>query len=239
MQIRPGLIPRYYQLKEILGNRLESGEFQGGNRFPTDEELCEAYQLSRGTVRRAVDMLVEEGKLRREQGRGTFVNSPSLSPVYFRLANFDEEMIYRGLKPSTRVLNLRKLTATEDIARHLQIRSGDEVIEIDRLRLADGKPMAHEIRYLSYTTCPQLLEEDLENQPIHTLLLDKYNIPLVRAWYTIEARVPTAKEAELLDVEPGSASFAVERVTFTTNDRPVTWLRTIYRGDAYHFTAEF
>jgi GntR family transcriptional regulator len=239
MQIQPGLIPRYYQLKEILEGRIESGEYQVGNRFPTDEELCVEYKLSRGTVRRAVDMLVEDGKLRREQGRGTFVNSPVLSPVYFRLANFEEEMKLRGWTPGTKLLNLRKFPASEEIAKHLQIRTGDEVIEISRLRLADGKPIAHETRYLSYQTCPQLLEEDLENQPIHTLLLDKYNIPLIRAWYTIEARVLSPKEAELLQVEPGSASFAVERITYTTNDRPVTWYRTIYRGDTYHFTAEF
>jgi GntR family transcriptional regulator len=239
MQIQPGLIPRYYQLKEILERRIESGEFQVGNRFPTDEELCEEYQLSRGTVRRALDMLVEEGKLRREQGRGTFVNSPVLSPVYFRLANFDEEMKSRGLVPGTKLLSLRKLPASEEIAKHLHIRTGDDVIEISRLRLADGRPMAHETRYLSYQTCPQLLEEDLENQPIHSLLIDKYNIPLLRACYTIEARVLSTKEAELLQVQPGSASFAVERVTYTTNDRPVTWYRTIYRGDAYHLTAEF
>src|SRR5512134_3820617 len=107
MQIQPGLIPRYYQLKEILVSRIESGEFQVGNKFPTDEELSTEYKLSRGTVRRAVDMLVEEGRLRREQGRGTFLNSPVLSPVYFRLANFDEEMKLRGWTPSTRLLNLR------------------------------------------------------------------------------------------------------------------------------------
>lgn len=239
MQIQPGLIPRYYQLKEILESRIESGEFQIGNKFPTDEELCAEYRLSRGTVRRALDMLVENGKLRREQGRGTFVNSPALSPVYFRLANFDEEMKSRGWKPSTKLLNLRKFPATGEIAKHLQILAGDDVIEISRLRLADGRPMAYETRYLCFKTCPQLLDEDLENQPIHTLLIDKYNIPLLRAWYTIEARVLSAKEAELLQLEPGSASFAVERVTYTTNDRPVTWYRTLYRGDAYHFTAEY
>jgi GntR family transcriptional regulator len=239
MQIQPGLIPRYYQLKEILAGRIESGEFQVGTRFPTDEELCAEYQLSRGTVRRALDMLVEEGKLRREQGRGTFVNSPVLAPVYFRLANFDEEMRSRGWKPSTKLLSLKKFPASEEIARSLQVRVGDDVIEISRLRLADGKPIAYETRYLSYTTCPELMEEDLENQSIHTLLLDKYNIPLIRAWYTIEARVLPPKEAELLQVAPGTASFVVERVTFTTNDRPVTWYRTIYRGDVYHFTAEF
>ena len=115
MQIQPGLIPRYYQLKEILAGRIESGEFQVGTRFPTDEELCAEYQLSRGTVRRALDMLVEEGKLRREQGRGTFVNSPVLAPVYFRLANFDEEMRSRGWKPSTKLLSLNKFPASEDL----------------------------------------------------------------------------------------------------------------------------
>jgi GntR family transcriptional regulator len=136
-------------------------------------------------------------------------------------------------------LTLRKFPAKEEIAKHLQIHTGEDVIEISRLRLADDKPMAYETRYLSYKTCPQLLEEDLENQPIHTLLIDKYNIPLLRACYTIEARVLSPKEAELLQVEPGSASFAVERITYTTYDRPVTWYRTIYRGDVYHFTAEF
>jgi GntR family transcriptional regulator len=141
--------------------------------------------------------------------------------------------------PSTKLLNLRKKPATEEIAKHLQLRVGEDVIEISRLRLANGRPMAYETRYLSYKTCPQLLEEDLENQPIHTLLIDKYSIPLLRACYTIEARVLSPKEAELLQVQPGLASFAVERITYTTNDRPVTWYRTIYRGDAYHFTAEF
>lgn len=239
MNIQPGLIPRYYQLKEILEGRIESGEFHVGGKFPTDEELCAEYELSRGTVRRAVDMLVEEGRLRREQGRGTFVSSPHLSPVFFRLGNFNEEMEARGWKPSTRLLKRRELPATQEIARRLQIPVGEKAIEIIRLRLANDKPVAYETRYLSYKTCPQLLEEDLENQSIHSLLLDKFNIPLLRACYTIEARLLSGKEANYLQIEPCSAGFAVERVTFTTDDRPVTWYQTVYRGDVYRFSAEF
>jgi GntR family transcriptional regulator len=239
MQIRPDLIPRYYQLKEILEKRILSGEFQSGEQFPTDEELCIEYNLSRGTVRRAVDMLVDENRLRREQGRGTFVTEPSLSPVFFRLANFTEEMIQRGCQPSTRLIRLQKLSATDQVAARLQIPLGAMVIEIARLRLADGKPMAYETRYLSETICPQLVEEDLENQSIHSLLIDKFNIPLTRACYTIEARILSCQEAELLQVEPGSASFAVDRVTYTLNNRPVVWYTCLYRGDVYRFTAEF
>lgn len=239
MQVHPGLIPRYYQLKLILEKRIQSGEFQPGDQFPTDDELCAEYNLSRGTVRRAVDMLVEEGRLRREQGRGTFITSPQFSPVYFRLAAFSEEMLQRGLEPSTQLLRLRTFPANEEIASHLEISRGEEVIEIVRLRLADGKPMAIETRYLTYQTCPQLLEEDLENQSIHNLLIEKYNLPLARACHTIEARVLSAQEAELLKVQPGSAGFLVDRVTYTLGNRPVTWFRTIYRGDQYRFIAEF
>jgi GntR family transcriptional regulator len=238
-QIEQGVIPRYYQLKEILEKRIQAGEFQPGDRFPTDDDLCQEYGLSRGTVRRAVEMLIGAGLLRREQGRGTFLNSPQQSPVFFRLANFDEEMRSRGWQPGTKLIKLRALSASAEVARQLQIPAGEKAIEIIRLRLADEKPIAYETRYLSYRTCPQLLEEDLEHQSIHTLLIDKYNIPLVRACYTIEARVLSEKEADFLQVEAGSAGFVIERVTYTTADKPVTWYRTVYRGDVYRFSAEF
>jgi GntR family transcriptional regulator len=239
MQVFPGLIPRYYQLKKILEERIESGEFQPGDQFSTDDELCAEYNLSRGTVRRAVDMLVDEGRLRREQGRGTFVTAPQLSPVYFRLAAFGEEMHQRGLEPGTQLLRLRTFPANEEIATQLRISVGEKTIEIDRLRLANGKPMAIETRYIPYHICPQLLEEDLESQSIHNLLIEKFNIPLIRACHTIEARVLSGQEAETLQVKPGSAGFLIDRVTYTTGNQPVSWYRTIYRGDQYRFIAEF
>ncbi len=230
--------PRYRQLKKILEERVRSGEFAPGARFPTEQELCRAYGLSRGTVRQAIDKLVNAGLLRREQGRGTFVNAPQRTPVFFRLAGFDEEMKARGLHPSAKLLSRRALPASREVARHLKIPVGEKTIEIVRLRLADGKPMAYETRFLRYKLCPQLLEEDLENQSIHALLIDKYNIPLRRARYTIEARTLSKKEAAHLQSEPGAAGFAVERVTYGADEKPVTWYRTIYRGDAYRFSAE-
>lgn len=239
MQLRAGPVPRYYQLKEILEKRIQSGEFEPGDQFPTDQALCQEYGLSRGTVRRAVELLVEEGRLEREQGRGTFVSPSKLSPVFFRLADFAEDMRQRGREPATRLLRLRVVSADEAIAARLQIPAGEEVMEIVRLRLADGLPLAYETRYLAQRLCPKLLDEDLEGESIHSLLIDKYDIPLVRACHTIEARVLTGEAAELLQVEPGSAGFLVDRVTYTTGDRPVTWYRTSYRGDEYRFTAEF
>jgi GntR family transcriptional regulator len=239
MHIQPGLVPRYYQLKEILEKRILTGEFQPDNQFPTDEHLCDEYGLSRGTVRRAIDMLVEEGRLRREQGRGTFVTVPLLTPIFFRLSSFDEEMRQRGRTPSTKLLQLKVVPASEPVAADLELGVGQEVIEIIRLRLADCLPMALETRYLAYQICPGILHEDLEKQSIHNLLIDKYNIPLIRARHMIEAHVLTAREAEVLQARRGSAGFFVSRVTYTLNDRPVTRYQIVYRGDEYRFTAEF
>jgi GntR family transcriptional regulator, N-acetylglucosamine utilization regulator len=155
------------------------------------------------------------------------------------LASFDEDMSQRGRTPSTKLLHLKVIPANEQIASDLELEIGEDVIEISRLRLADGLPMAFETRYLAYKLCPGLVNEDLENQSIHNLLIDKYNIPLIRARHTIEARVLTAREAKLLQTQPGSAGFFVSRMTYTIEDRPVTLYRIIYRGDQYRFTAEF
>lgn len=239
MQVQPGPVPRYYQLLEILQKRLQSSEFQPGDQFPTEERLCQEHGLSRGTVRRAINILVEEGLLRREQGRGTFVANSSSPPVFFRLADFSEDMQDRGFEPSTRVLKLHVIPASQEIADRLQVSVGEQVIESARVRLANDKPMAYETRYLAYKLCPQLLIEDLALESIHSLLIDKYNIPLIRACHTVEARVLCEEDARLLEVEPGSAGFFVDRVTYTVNDQPVTWYRTLYRGDEYRFTAEF
>jgi GntR family transcriptional regulator len=237
--LNSGLIPRYYRLKEILEKRIQSGEFSPGEQFPTDEKLCDEYHLSRGTVRRAVDMLVEEGRLRREQGRGTFVTSPPLTPMFFRLATFDEEMRQRGRTPGARLLELKLVPADEKLAADLCLPLTEPVIAIARLRLADGQPMAYETRYLAHRVCPDLMNEDLESQSIHKLLIDKYNIPLTRARHVIEARPLTDREVALLEAPPGSAGFFVSRVTYTLNDRPVTLYQIIYRGDEYRFSAEF
>lgn len=239
MQLQPGPVPRYFQLKEILLKRVKSGEFEPGDQFPTEEELCETYGVSRGTVARAVNLLAEQGWLHRERGRGTFVSRLSRSPVTFRLATFASDMESRGLEPATRLVNRQLISASKEVAARLDIAEGEKVIKIARLRVADGRPMAYETRRLAYDLCPQLMEDDLEHQSIHSLLIDKYHIPLIRACHTVEAQVPSEEEASILDVKPGSACFFIDRLTYTTDDRPGTWYQAIYRGDEYHFVAEF
>ena len=148
-------------------------------------------------------------------------------------------MRQRGLEPSTKLLSQEVIPAGDQIADVLEIPPNAHVIKISRLRLANGRPMAYETRYLAHDLCPQVIDEDLEQQSIHSLLIDKYHIPLIRACHTIEARVVSETEAKILEVVPGSACFFIDRITYTTNDRPGSWYQAIYRGDEYRFIAEF
>ncbi len=231
-------LPRYLRLADDLRARIRSGVLPPKARLPTEAELCQRYGLSRGTVVRALELLERQGLIERQAGRGTFVAAPRLAPGSFRILDFSDDMRQRGKTPGTRLLHRGVERPTPFLATALRLPRGEQVIRIERLRLADGEPMALETRYLAYATCPELLDEDLERESIHRLLIEKYRLPLVRAQFTMSAAVLDPREAALLATAPGTPGFRVERLTFTTGDRPVTFMTSLYRGDQYRFTAE-
>jgi GntR family transcriptional regulator len=243
MPLKSGPLPKHHQLTEILRKQILSGELNPHDQFPTEESLCRDYKVSRGTVRRAIDTLAHEGLIRREQGRGTFVNPSHSVSTFFTLTSFDEDMRRQHYRPSTHLLTLEVIPATPKITKRLALADGEPVIHIVRLRLADDQPVVHETRYLAQSLCPALLDENLETQSIHWLLVHKYQILLVRTVHTIEARILAAEEAHLLQVEPGTAAFFVDRLTYTADEtreeRPAVWYQALYRGDEYLFKAEF
>ena len=235
-------LPKYYRLAERLRRQILSGELEPGAQLATEEQLCREYAMSRGTVRQAIRLLTDEGLLRREQGRGTFVTGPGGDAPLFSLTSFDEEMRRQHRQPSTRVLAAAVTPASPDVAERLEVREGAPVIRIERLRLADGRPVVHEMRELAQDLCPDLLEEDLTRHSIHSLLINKYRIPMVRMVHVVEAHRLTPDQARLLEASPGAPAFYVDRLTFTVQEgktRPAVWYRAIYRGDAYHMNAQF
>lgn len=242
MSLKSGPVPKYYQLSEILRTEILSGELEPGEQFPTEDALCREYGVSRGTVRQAISTLVREGLIRREQGRGTFINQPRPGPAFFTLTSFDENMRQQHRYPSTRLLASEVTTATPEVAERLALAPSEPIIYIVRLRLADDQPVVYETRYLARSLCPTLLNDDLEAESVHSLLIHKYRIPLIRTTHTIEAHILSPQEARLLQTEPGTAAFFVDRLTYTmddTGERPAVWYQAVYRGDEYHFRAEF
>ncbi len=243
MTVLAGLTPKYHQLAEILRQKILDGDYAPDTQLPTESELCQTFGTSRGTVRKALDMLARQGFIRREQGRGTFVNPQVSQHSYFTLTSFNEDMRRQHRQPGTRVLRAAIVPATSEIARHLGISIDDPTLCIRRLRLADGKPVVYETRYLAQSLCPRLLEYDLENLSVHDLLVHTCDLPLIRTVHTLEAHILTPEEAELLQTEAGSPAFFIDRLTYTVDEngyeRPAVWYTALFRGDEYHFKTEF
>ena len=235
-------LPKYYQIAEDLREQIRRGRLKPHDQVPTEEALCHQYHVSRGTVQQAIRQLVQDGLIRRERGRGTFVNPlPKAQSTFFTLTSFAQDMRRQGRVPTTKLLRAEEIAAPANVAERLQLPVGSPVLHIVRLRLADGQPVAYETRHLAAALCPTLLEHDLEEESIHWLLVSHYQIPLVRMTHTVEIQVLTAPQAEMLQVQAGTRAFFVDRLTYTTaQDQkvPAVSFQAIYRQDNYDVQAQ-
>lgn len=230
---RQSKMPLHEQLYEILRSSIQRGDWEVGEMIPTEPELIEQYEVSRITVRQALNRLVNEGLIYRQQGRGTFVAEPTLEQGLTRIISFTEDMLQRGLAPGTRVLFEGLVPAPEDIAEQLQVRAGEELARLERLRLANQKPMSIEESYLVHRYCPAVLEYDYSETPLREILHRQYDLRIVRARQTIRAVIATPEQAELLGIDGPASLLFVERVSYSQHNIPVEFLRIHYRGDRY------
>src|SRR5574341_167675 len=198
-------IPRYFQLKELLRQEVESGRWQPGQQIPSEMELCEAFGISRTVVRQALRELEYDGLLYREQGKGTFVAEPKISESLVQdLTGFYEDMVARGLTPVTQVLRQEVRPADEKVAHYLQIQPGDEIVLIERVRSVGGEPFVLVVTHLPYYICPELVNEDLTTQSLYALLEGKYGLQLSHGRRTIEAVAANPYEVQHLGVQEGA-----------------------------------
>jgi GntR family transcriptional regulator, N-acetylglucosamine utilization regulator len=223
-------VPKYFQLREILLDLVES-ELDADQAIPSERELATRFGLSRMTVRQAVDHLVSEGRLYRVQGKGTFVARPKIE-MPLRLASFTEDMRARGLEPGSRDLDRRTDAASAHLARALQIAPGDPVHVIERLRTADGIPMAVERSHIPEAVAPGLADASLAGRSLYDVLASRYGVLLDRGDQTIEAGIADPTDAALLDLPGGSAVLLLQRRSFA-GERPVEFAVSTYRADRY------
>ena len=226
--------PLHSQVYELLRGKITAGEWKPGDLLPTESQLIDQYQVSRATVRQALDALVNEGFIYRERGRGTFVAHPTVEQGLVRIVSFTEDMRQRGFTPGTQVLGAGLVAAPPDIAVTLGIATGDEMVRIERLRLADGEPMSVEESYLVHAYCPDILRlHDFSEEPLRECLERAYDIRLVGARQSIRAIAATAGLAGLLCIEATAPLLHIERVSFSQFNVPVEYLRVYHRGDRY------
>lgn len=230
---RDSKLPIYHQLYEILRANIVRGEWQPGDMLPSEPELIEHYRVSRITVRQALEALVNEGLIYRQQGRGTFVARPTVAHGLVRIVSFTQDMRQRGFEPGTRVLTAGLVPAPPKIAEQLNLEPGQELVHLERLRLANGEPMSVEVSYLVHRYCLGILRGDYATTSLREALEHTCGLRLVRARQVIRASLASDRMARLLAVAPRSALLFIERVSYSQQGLPVEFLRIYYRADRY------
>jgi GntR family transcriptional regulator len=227
-------VPLYHQLKEIIRGKIESGEWTPGQLIPTENELIRQYKVSRTTVREAVAALVNEGRLEKKQGKGTMVCHDKIEELLGRLTGFTEEMLNKGLAPGARLIRVEKIKAPEQVKEKLFRGDDREVIYIQRIRLADGKPISTEQTYWPLDIAQFFENEDLEKAAFYPIL-ERNGVRLREADEIISASVATKKTAALLGISEGSPLLHIERLSYSVTGQPVEYCLNDYRSDSYEY----
>jgi GntR family transcriptional regulator len=224
-------VPKYFQLREILLDLIEDAQLPVDAPIPSERELCQRFGLSRMTVRQAVDHLVTEGRLYRVPGKGTFVARPKIE-MPLRLVSFTEDMRARGLEPGARDLDRHTTPANAHLARIFDVPPGTGVHVVERLRTADGEPMAVERSHIPVTVVPGLPDTPLSDASLYDVLETRFGIVFDAGEQTIEAGIADAADARLLDLARGSAVLLLQRRSFM-NGTCVELAVSTYRADRY------
>ena len=228
-----GRAPLYQQLQRALRGAINKQVLASDEALPPERDLAEEFQISRITVRKALDGLVTEGLLSRRQGAGTFVTA-RVEKSFSKLSSFSEDMLSRGRTPHSDWLSRSVGAVTPAESMTLGLSPGTPVYRFNRIRYADGSPMA-----LEYSTVPGfcLPSVDAVENSLYDAL-EKHGARPTRALQRLRAVLFMAEQAELLGVADKAAGLLIERRGFLKDGRPVEFTQSYYRGDAYDFVAE-
>jgi GntR family transcriptional regulator len=224
--------PKYQSVHDAILLSIEG--LPAGSAMPTERELCSTYGVSRATVRQALGQLEIEQRIFRRQGKGTFVARPKIEQS-LELMSHTEGMRSRGISPSSKLIDVRRIPAGIDVGLQLDLSPRAEVLRIERLRLADGEPIALEVLFLNADRFDGITSALGDNASLYQLLSSNYGVELASAEETIEAVVAEGREAGLLKCQPGMPLLMLSRRTLDTNGQITEFVRSLYRGDRYRF----
>jgi len=230
-------LPLYAQVESMLAADITGGTLTPGSRLPNEEELIAQYGVSRTTIRQTIQNLIRRGLVEIRRGKGTFVLQPKMTQELSGLSGFVEDMQLLGRHASARVVSKQIVPASETVARQLALAAGTPVVRIQRVRLADNVPLSFDETYLPREIGEKILENNLETEPIFSLLEDKYDTPLVEAEYILESVSADAVVARALGIKLGSPIFLIERTSYSAGNQPIDYEKLYYRGDQIRFVS--
>ncbi|EHL21697.1 GntR family transcriptional regulator [Acidovorax sp. NO-1] len=238
----PAFSPLYQQIKGLILQSLQQGEWKPGEAIPSEMELAARFRVSQGTVRKAIDELAAENLVMRRQGKGTFVATHAEQHVQYRfLKLLPDTGDARVEGPAQRtVIDCRRVRASADVARALALRSGDAVMQARRILSFAGVPTILEDIWLPGQAFKGLTADQLANYqgPTYAMFELDFGVRMVRAQEKIRAVLPDAEQAQLLQITVNTPLLSVERIAYTYNDVPMELRRGLYLTDTHHYRNE-
>ena len=232
-------LPLYHRLRDDLAARISGQSWRPGDLIPSEAELAAAHGLSIGTVRKAVDCLVADGLLERQQGRGTYVRRARFNSSLFRFFRFQAESGERRI-PQARILHRKIVPAPSAVASPLRLRAGEPVINISRLRLIDGEPLLAEEIWLEKARFQTLIDLDPAafGDLLYPLYEERCGQMVAGADEILTVEAANRMQARLLGREPGAPLIVIERIAFDPERRPIEWRRSRGPADRFRYHAE-
>ena len=230
--------PRYQQIADELRQNIEGAVYQLGDQLPTEAELSKRFDVNRHTLRRAIEILRQEGLVRVDRGRGTFVMAAPIAYPIGKRVRYNEMLKAQGLKPSRETLRISALPADRSVAKRLEIDIGDPAILFERLSLADGYPLSVASSYFACVRMPNIATHCEAYQSISKMLQDCYNFDHIRRSTRISARVVQPRDANYLRVSLQSPILLTESVNVNQFGDVVEYGVTRFRCDRMELVFE-
>ena len=227
---KKSFVPLYYQLADRLREDVTKGELVLGGPLPSENELMKKYDISRGTIREAMRILIRDGLIERKRGIGTFVVPPKIDHETNGITSFSRVMLKTGRRPSAKVLTLKTIPAPFHIAKYLRLTQNTNVVLIKRLRYANGESLMIERSYYREEIGQKLFNEDLSDS-IYAMWQTKYHYRLGRSEKSLEVISVEQEDAKLLGIPKGSPVVILKRLVFFEQDYPIEYAEDIYRAD--------
>ena len=229
-------IPYYYQLFKYMEKKIRAGEWKAGQKLPSEGALCRHFGVSRTVVRQALQELVSDNLVETFKGKGSFIAPPKHAWLLMQsLTGFYQDAEARGEKVSTRVLELKVIPASGEVADLLALDEGTPVICLRRLRFVDDEPVVVVVTYIPEHLCPGLVNEDFTSQSLYRLLAEKYGLVIAEGVRTIESINAPPDLAQLLGVPAGAALSLLKSVGQLADGTPLEYYVAWHRGDRSRF----
>lgn len=228
------LTPLYLQVKNEIMKEIKEKKLGKNTKLHSDREYVDKFNISRLTIRKAIEELQREGYIIRIPGKGTFCTNIGNKSEFIHVISFTKDIKNRNLKSSSKLLFFDLIDCPDSIKKKLEITKNDKLFRIKRIRYADNIPLAIQDSYIISNDCPNLNDFDLEKNSLYEILENKFKLELAYAKNILSTRISKRDELKLFGIKENIAVFILKQTTYLKRGTPIEYVESIFRGDKYY-----